>query len=141
MSEREGERGRERERERERACVCMCVRDILIDREIDRERERERKRETEREEGRCTTVQVHAAVERTGHIYHARPFVGVFEKSILRDLAIFWRYTPTKWLQERHNGSKNDAGMPSLRALRGDSQGQNEAHSGLRRALYLFSYQ
>ena len=30
---------------------------------------------------------------------------------------------PTKWLQERHNGSKNDTGMPPRRASRGDTRG------------------
>ena len=50
---------------------------------------------------------------------HARPFVGVFQSQFLRDLVKFWREMPTKWLQEQHNGSKNDHGMPPRRASRG----------------------
>ena len=37
-------------------------------------------------------------------IRHARPFVGVFQKSISIRFINFWRYFPTKtnqWLQER----------------------------------------
>ena len=44
------------------------------------------------------------------------------QKSFLKDFVNFWRHMPTKWLQERHNGSKNDTGMPPRRASRGASQ-------------------
>ena len=33
------------------------------------------------------------------------------QKSIFEDFDNFWRYMPTKWLQERPNGSKNVLGI------------------------------
>ena len=45
--------------------------------------------------------------------------MGVFKSQFYRDFFNFWRQIPTKWLQERHNGSKNDAVMPPRRASRG----------------------
>ena len=51
---------------------------------------------------------------------HPRSFVGVSQKSILRDLVNFWRQMPTKWLQDRTNGSKTAPGIPPHRAFCGD---------------------
>ena len=67
------------------------------------------------------------------HQHHARPFVGVFKSQSLRDLVNFWRYMPTKWLQQRQDGSKNDVEMPSRRAPRGTPPGVSCA------ALYRFT--
>jgi hypothetical protein len=33
------------------------------------------------------------------------------QKSVFEDFDNCWRQMPTKWLQERHNGSKNDTGI------------------------------
>ena len=53
---------------------------------------------------------------------HARLFVGVSQSQFFRDLVNFWRYMPTKRLQERPNGSKNDLGMPPRRAFCGQPE-------------------
>ena len=52
---------------------------------------------------------------------HPRSFVGVSQSQFFRDLVNFWRSMPTKWLQERAKGSKNEPGMPPHRGLRGPS--------------------
>ena len=41
------------------------------------------------------------------------------QKSFLEDFVNFWRQMPTKWLQNRTNGSKTAPGMPPLRAFCG----------------------
>jgi hypothetical protein len=57
------------------------------------------------------------------------PSWGHLKSQLSSDLVDFWRYIPTKWLQERAKGSKNEPGMPPLRAFCGlpESQGQNLA--------------
>ena len=50
---------------------------------------------------------------------HPRSFVGVSQSQFFRDLVNFWRLMPTKWLQERRDGSKNEDGIPPHRALCG----------------------
>ena len=40
-------------------------------------------------------------------------------KSFLRDVVNFWQQMPTKWLQERAKGSKNEHGIPPRRAFCG----------------------
>ena len=47
------------------------------------------------------------------------PSWGYLKSQFWRDLVDFWRYIPTKWLQERTKGSKNEPGMPPLRAFYG----------------------
>ena len=55
-----------------------------------------------------------------GMLLHARQLVGVFRKSIFKRFVNFCKYEPTKWLQERPNGSRNNPEMPPRRALRGN---------------------
>ena len=43
---------------------------------------------------------------------HARPFVGVFQKSILDRFVIFWRFFPSKRLQSRPQNPKPSPGIP-----------------------------
>ena len=52
---------------------------------------------------------------------HARLFVGVFQRSIFNIVVSFWPCVPTKWLQERANGSKNEPLMPPRRTFCGVS--------------------
>jgi hypothetical protein len=47
------------------------------------------------------------------------PSWGYFKSRFSRDLVDFWQEVPTKWLQERPNGSKNDYDIPPRRASRG----------------------
>ena len=42
--------------------------------------------------------------------HHARPFEPQ-SKVILEDFVSFWRLMPTKWFQERADGSKNELGI------------------------------
>ena len=44
---------------------------------------------------------------------------GYLKSQFSIDLVNFWRQMPTKWLQERAKGSKNEHGMPPHRGLRG----------------------
>ena len=44
---------------------------------------------------------------------------GYLQSQFSIDLVNFWRQMPTKWLQERAQGSKNEHGMPPHRGLRG----------------------
>ena len=44
---------------------------------------------------------------------------GYLKSQCLIDLVNFWRQMPTKWLQERVNGSKNGSGIPPHRAFCG----------------------
>ena len=53
-------------------------------------------------------------------VSHAGLFVGVFQKSILNRFCQLGQYVPTKWLQERAKGSKNEPGIPPHRAFCGD---------------------
>jgi len=48
------------------------------------------------------------------------PLWGYLKSQFFRDLVNFWRYMPTKWLQERAKGSKNEHGMPPHRAFCGE---------------------
>ena len=50
---------------------------------------------------------------------HARPFVGVFQKSILDRFVIFWRLFPSKWLQHRPQIPKPSPGITPRRAFCG----------------------
>ena len=44
---------------------------------------------------------------------------GYLKSQFSRDLVKFWRYMPTKWLQNRTNGSKTAPGIPPHRAFCG----------------------
>ena len=46
--------------------------------------------------------------------FHARPFVGVFQKCISNMHVNLWRQFPLKWFQEQGDGSKNGVGITSL---------------------------
>ena len=65
----------------------------------------------------------HAAQHPRGPFYdpptHARPFVGVFQRSILDRFVISWRLFPSKWLQNRPKIPKPSPGIPPRRAFRG----------------------
>ena len=50
---------------------------------------------------------------------YARPFVGVFQKSIPDRFVNFWRLFPTKWLQNRPQIPKPSPEIPPHRALCG----------------------
>ena len=60
------------------------------------------------------------SVANVAHVpHHPRLFVVVSQSQFFRDLVNIWRQTPTKWLQERGDGSKNEDGIPPHRALCG----------------------
>ena len=50
---------------------------------------------------------------------HTRPYVGVFQKSIIDRFINFWRYFPTKWLQNRTQIPRPYPGIPPRRAFCG----------------------
>ena len=53
-------------------------------------------------------------IRRTGGPWdiHPRPFVGVFQKSILDRFVNFWRLFPAKWLQNRPQSQNRPLGYP-----------------------------
>jgi len=55
-----------------------------------------------------------------GEWFHARPFVGVFQKSILDRFVKFWRLFPAKWLQNRPQIPKPSPEITPRRAVCGD---------------------
>ena len=53
------------------------------------------------------------------HVDHPRPFVGVFQKSILDRFVNFWRLFPAKWLQNRPQIPEPSSGITPRRAFCG----------------------
>jgi len=54
-------------------------------------------------------------------VLHARPFVGVFQKSISKRFINFWRYKLMKWLQERTHLSETHPWIPPRGAFYGNA--------------------
>ena len=67
---------------------------------------------------------------------HARPFVGVFQKSILDRFVIFWRFFPSKWLQNRPQNPKPSPGIPPRRACCGCGFPRSGVGHGERLVIY-----
>jgi hypothetical protein len=65
----------------------------------------------------CGDGWVRATTERS----RARPFVGVFQKSILDRSIILWRLFPSKWLQNRPQIPKLSPGIPPRRVFCGEN--------------------
>ena len=53
----------------------------------------------------------------TRKLHHARPFVGLFQNSILDRFVKFWRLFPAKWLQNRPEIPKLSPGITPRRAF------------------------
>jgi hypothetical protein len=74
-------------------------------------------------------------LEKSFSSVHPRSFVGDLKSQFSRDLVNFWRQMPTKWLQDRTNGSKTAPGIPPHRAFCGDTRSRgarcraNSAHT------------
>ena len=75
-------------------------------------------------------------------LHHARPFVGVYEKSMVEICCQLWAMNAQKWLQKRGNGSKNEAPtlIPPRRASRGHLDDPCAAQGGNQGAPTLQGY-
>ena len=69
-------------------------------------------------------------------LLYIRPFSGVFQKSILDRFVIFWRFFPSKWLQNRPQHPKPSPGIPPRRAFCGCGFPRSGVGHGERLVIY-----